>query len=200
MSSEVEICNRALTEVGSKTVIALDSTSKRSRLCLLHYAPQRDALLRSYNWKFAIERATLALIDETVLGFNYSYQLPTNYLRIIYPDVNQQFYRIEKGRILTNLPLGYIRYIFREENPTKFDASFQEALALRIAIRISKSLSDNTNLKEQLKDDFDSAIREARNTSAIEDGPNWIDSEEWLSSRYMGIAGPTGWLRDNRRY
>ena len=81
----------------------------------------------------------------------------------------------------------------------KFDASFTSTLACKLAMELSKSIADSESLYEQMAEGYARAIVEARSVGAMEQGPMWIDSEEWLTSRYMGIAGPTGWLRDNRR-
>ena len=135
----------------------------------------------------------------SVPNWDYVYQLPNNCLRVIHPDVNIHLYRIEDGKLLTNVILSYIRYIFRVTDPTKFDSSFQSALACKLAAELAKPISDNDRLHNQMVEGYARAIVEARSAGAMEQGPYWIDSEEWLSSRYMGIAGPTGWLRDNRR-
>ena len=200
MSSEVEICNRALIEIGAKTILSLTDDSKRARLCNIIYGPERDTLLRSHPWKFAIKRTSLALSTETVPDWDYVYQLPSDLVRVIYPDVNIHLYRVEKNKLLTNVILTYLIYVHKETNVGKFDCSFQTALVARLAMKLAKPISDNDNLRDDMERAYAQAITEARSNDAMEDGPKWIDSEEWLSSRYMGIAGPTGWLRDNRRY
>lgn len=198
--SETEICNRALIKIGAKTILNMDDDNKRARNCRVIYPRERNTLMRSHPWKFAIKRQSLALSTEVVPGWDYVYALPSDILRVIYPDVNIHLYRIEQDKLLTNVPLTYIRYIFEEENPAKFDESFATTLACKMAMELAKSIADNDALREDMAQDYARAISDARSVNAMEDGPSWIDSEEWLSSRYMGIAGPTGWLRDNRRY
>ena len=199
MSSEVEICNRALIKIGSLPILSLQDDSKRARRCNVIYNPERDALLRGHPWNFAIKRTTLALLQEEIPNWNYVYQMPTDCLRLIYPDVQQMMYRIEDCKLLTNVGLDYVRYIRRVTDTNKFDSSFQSTLACKLAMELSKALSDDNQLYDQMAEAYARAIVEARSVGAMEQGPMWIDSEEWLTSRYMGIAGPTGWLRDNRR-
>ncbi len=196
---EIEICNQALIEIGETT---FDSTqdNKISRLCTKIYAKQRDILLREYPWNFAKTREPLRGITDAPIGWDYSYPIPRTVMRIIYPDVNVRYYQILGEVLVTNYPLEYLVYIRKETNTAKFDPSFENALVFKLAMRLSKSLSDNDQLREQLAQDYARSTVEARSINAMEDGPKWIDSEEWLSSRYMGIAGPTGWLRDSRRY
>ena len=198
-TSEVEICNLALAAVGSRNILSLNDDSKRARLCKLHYYRERNRLLRSHFWKFAIKRQSLALSTEKVDGWDYVYQLPSDLIRILYPDVNLHLYRIEQDKLLTNVILSYLRYVQLIENTAKFDECFIDALVCKIAYKLAKPIADNESLKNDLEQEYARAITEARSTDAMEDGPQWIDSEEWLASRYMGTAGPTGWLRDNRR-
>ena len=199
MSSEVQICNRALIKIGAKTILSFADDSKRARLCSTIYADERDTLLRSHPWNFAIRRKSLALLQEVTPNWDYTYQLPTDCLRVIYPDVQIHLYRIENCRLLTNVLLDYVRYIIRVDDPNKFDASFTSTLACKLAMELAKPITDNDQLYDQMADGYARAIVDARSVGAMEQGPLWIDSEEWLTSRYMGIAGPSGWLRDNRR-
>ena len=199
MSSEVQICNRALIKIGAKTILSLSDETKNARLCNTIYADERDTLLRSHPWNFAIRRASLALVAEVTPNWDYTYQLPTDCLRVIYPDVQVHLYRIENKRLLTNVLLDYVLYITKVTDVTKFDPSFTSTLACKLAMVLAKAISDNEPLLEQMAEGYARAIVDARSVGAMEQGPLWIDSEEWLTSRYMGIAGPTGWLRDNRR-
>ena len=56
MLTELDICNEALTSIGENPIVALDDSSKASRLCVLKYASKRDYLLRKYAWNFAKKR------------------------------------------------------------------------------------------------------------------------------------------------
>lgn len=64
MTADVDICNRALGEIGARLVInSLTETSPAAVQCRLQYNPLREQLLRTAPWGFA--RKTLAL---TTLG------------------------------------------------------------------------------------------------------------------------------------
>lgn len=64
MTSEVDVCNRALSEIGSRTLISsLSEASPAGVQCALQYNALREQLLRAAPWGFA--RKTLAL---TTLG------------------------------------------------------------------------------------------------------------------------------------
>ena len=61
MSSVVQICNIALSNIGEQRITALTDNNERARLCNLRYDDVRDAVLRSYPFKVAVQRVELAL-------------------------------------------------------------------------------------------------------------------------------------------
>ncbi len=64
MTSDVDICNKALSELGKGPLIsALDENSVAAEQCALHYNSLREQLLRAAPWGFS--RKTLSL---TTLG------------------------------------------------------------------------------------------------------------------------------------
>lgn len=63
MASEVDICNRALSAIGTRSQItSLTEKSAEARQCNLLYADLRDELLRMAPWNCATNFNTLALI------------------------------------------------------------------------------------------------------------------------------------------
>lgn len=84
-ASDVDICNRALSAIGSSKLIeALDqSGSTEAEQCSLWYARLRDEMLRERIWKFATLRAALALVaGETRTDWAFVYGLPDNCLKV----------------------------------------------------------------------------------------------------------------------
>ena len=80
-SSDVEICNVALVRVDRKTITGLDDGSPSGNACDAIFGTTRDDLLRSHDWNFARARQKLArLVATPAYEFDYSYQLPTDYL------------------------------------------------------------------------------------------------------------------------
>lgn len=81
MATAVDICNDALLELGAERISSL-SGSGNAVLCNQFYPTARDVVLESHNWTFKMKRIELALVDgvEPEFGYEYSYQLPTDYL------------------------------------------------------------------------------------------------------------------------
>lgn len=196
MASTVDTCNRALVKLGEKTILSLDDDSKPARTCKLLYAPTRDYVLRSHPWNFAIKRIELARNTAgPVYDYDYSYKLPTDCLRVIIPNREQWEYGLEGGNLVTDYPDALLKYVRRVEDPNEMDDSFIEAFACKLAAEMAVTLTDNDARHTAMSQLYTMAITEAKGVDAMEDGPKWITSEEWLESRISGVAGPTGIYR-----
>jgi len=141
MNSVTSICNMALSVVGAKRINDYNTgTSLGAIQCRLFYEPARDALLRSYWWGFASDRATLSQ-DTNDPDFEWDNQfiLPSDFLRLksVYEEVGYNSrssrHAIEGQRILTNESTQNIRYIKRVTDVTKFDPLFVKVLVFLLA-------------------------------------------------------------------
>lgn len=88
MASEVDICNSALAELGDTATVAglyPPSGSIQAVHCARFYPISRDLCLEMHNWNFATKRVSPALLSETNQpnAWTYSYQLPSDVLRIL---------------------------------------------------------------------------------------------------------------------
>ena len=83
MASVIEICNRALSNIGnSRSINSLTEASKEAGQCSLHFDSCRDAALADFDWNFATKRLALADTNNPPPDWAYSYQYPTDCLRI----------------------------------------------------------------------------------------------------------------------
>jgi len=94
MSNAIDICNMALSHIGSPRIQAFTDRTKQGFDCDLHYEPVRDSVLRAFPWNFAKKRKVLALSDNTISGWTYAYAYPTDCLRAmdIYNPLQSQSY------------------------------------------------------------------------------------------------------------
>ncbi|EOW44572.1 hypothetical protein A1YG_03321, partial [Escherichia coli KTE130] len=83
MASVVEICNRALSNIGnSRSINSLTEASKEAGECSLHFEACRDAVLSDFDWNFATKRVALADTSNPPPDWEYAYQYPSDCLRI----------------------------------------------------------------------------------------------------------------------
>lgn len=183
--SDVQICNRALIRLGADTITVLTENSKEGRLCNILYNQVRKALLRSHPWNFAIGRATLAASTTApAFGFDYSYPLPADCLRVWQLYNSKSTYQIEGRTLLTDDTTAKIIYIKDITDTTKFDSLFSTIFSLRLAMELSYNITSNASVTAALTDEYMKLRREARLFDGQEGStPTW-DSGDWLDSRY----------------
>ena len=149
MASVVEICNRALSNIGnSRSINSLTEASKEAGECSLHFEACRDAVLSDFDWNFATKRVALADTSNPPPDWEYAYQYPSDCLRIteiMLPGVRNPTaamrVQYEVGAdtngtgklIYTDQPQAWLKYVSRVSDVNMFDAIFMEALAWRLA-------------------------------------------------------------------
>jgi hypothetical protein len=86
MSSDVDICNLALSYIGdTATVSNLNPPegSVQSQHCARFYPFARDSLLEMHSWGFATKRLKLALLSTYDAEWTYAYAQPNDAVNII---------------------------------------------------------------------------------------------------------------------
>jgi hypothetical protein len=93
MTQDVDICNRALSEIGARAVIQdlATDTSSAAMNCRLHYQPLRQQLIRAAPWAFCrktISMTLLGSLTDTPPGSPYPWQskyaYPSDCLKVRY--------------------------------------------------------------------------------------------------------------------
>ncbi len=189
MASDVDICNFALQKLGAEPIVSLTQDSENARSCNRVFTHLRDAELRAHPWNFAIKRAQLAA-DSTApaFGFATAYTLPSDFLRLLPPDVqfnpNDLDWQIEGRKILTDDSGALdIRYIYRVEDTNDFDDLFVEALACRIAAELCEKITQSNSKAQMIREDYTTAMRTARKMNAFENIPAEPPTDTWITSR-----------------
>ena len=187
MASEVDICNRALQKIGADRIVSLVENSENARACNVMYQILVDAELRSHPWNFAVKRAQLAASTDTpAFGYDYQYPLPSDFIRLLPPDLNSSDvdWVIEGKSILSDEsgPLN-IRYIHRVTDSSTFDPLFVEVLANRLASELAEQLTQSNSKGQAVREDYIRSLREARRLNAFEKlakaefhNDTWVDA------------------------
>ncbi|MEH3248499.1 hypothetical protein POV86_04380 [Enterobacter roggenkampii] len=162
MASVIEICNRALSNIGnSRSINSLNEASKEADQCSLHFDACRDAALADFDWNFATKRLALADTNNPPPDWQYAYQYPTDCVRIteiMVPGVRNPTaaMRIEyvvgsnedlTGKLIyTDQPKAWLKYVARVTDVNMYDAIFMEALSWRLAAAINMALTGSADL------------------------------------------------------
>ena len=147
--TRLDICNQALKNLGeTKVITSLTEDTTAARLCNRYYGIALQTMLEAFPWPFATRTATLAARsanDRDDIDWQYAYDLPTNYLRIITlgPDsaganvLGEAYYAVENNTLYTNQADTVIRYVVKSPDPASYTQHFSNALAAQLAAEIA---------------------------------------------------------------
>ena len=172
--SPVNICNRALQELGAKRITSLTENSRNAIACNEAYDVIRQATLREHRWNFAKARIQLAADSAApVFGRARAFTLPTDCLRVLEPypedDLNDRDWEVEDGAIYTDwdAPLN-IRYITDVTNVQKMDPCYREYLSARLALALCELITQSNQKKIHAVNWEKEAFAKAKKANAFE--------------------------------
>lgn len=180
MPSDIEICNIALGRVATTQPIAsFTERSKAAELCNTFYALLRENVLQAFPWPFAESIVALADIGSPAPGWQYRYRYPADCLlvrEIVIPGQNRALYSDMQvpfkigydsgGRVIhTNQPEASVRFTFKIEDPTHFDALFVDALAWRLAMDLALPISSKPEYRTFCEQQYNNAITVAQGSA-----------------------------------
>ena len=85
MGSQVDLANESLLLLGANTITSFNDDDSNAVLINRFYASERDALLRSHRWNFAIGTANLASLDaKPIIDWEFKFTLPTDPFAYVY--------------------------------------------------------------------------------------------------------------------
>jgi hypothetical protein len=204
VASQADICNLALTKLGSGSrITALTDASVAAGALRAVYDLIRKDMLRAHYWAFSIKRTSLAASATTpTWGFSQAYPLPADFLRLV--QVNQ-FYLIpglldyntadasawsveENADGVNSILCDYsaplkIRYIKDVTDEGRFDSLFVTTFADRLALEVCEQITNSNTKKQAITEDYKRSLAQAMRTSAIEKPPALIGDDSWVMAR-----------------
>lgn len=198
MPSDIEICNVALSRVAhTQPIVSFTERSKAAELCAVFYKPLRELVLTDFPWPFAESIVSLADIGSPAPGWAYRYRYPADCLKvreIIEPgqrrprkaDMQIPYsvgYDAGGRAIHTDQPEAGVRFTFRVEDPTFFDALFSDALAWRLAVDLALPLSSKSDLQQFAAQQYQMAITKAEASALNESQDDPEPESEFVSVR-----------------
>jgi hypothetical protein len=156
MASVVQICNMALSHIGSEArVSSIDPPdgSVEAGYCATFYDMARTEMIEPGNWRFVLKRASLPSVTNLSQTWAYAYALPSDCLRairILRPgstltvftqdkfqyspnDDDSADFEIEGDVLFSNEPDAVLVYVRDMVDTTKFSPSFTSALSYLLA-------------------------------------------------------------------
>lgn len=171
--SVLDICNLALSKLGESPILALDANGcPAARLCYMHYHPVRREVLSACRWSFAKKVIQLTSADEDNSGLHsLPHTLPHDCLRVL--AVNAPNWSLRGRSVFCPQRTIRLAYIADEEDTTLFEPLFIEALATRLACKLSIPLLSSTTARKSLTDEYNHIVLpQAAYTNAVQDRSN----------------------------
>jgi hypothetical protein len=170
----IDLCNAALAMVGvDRGIESLEDDEPAARYCSRLYPQIRASLLRDHPWRWALRRAALATLTDTLTGWEYVYAYPSDCAKLLNvedsdPDKAIQYpfeIRALAGgtvAIACDVYQAYARYSRDVVDANLFDASFAEALSAKLAARLAISLTGDRQLAGGLMQEADQLLVRAK--------------------------------------
>jgi hypothetical protein len=182
MSSEVSICNQALSWLGGNLISSLEDGTQEANLCRANYEPLRDAVLQNYDWTFAIRREKWpASVEEPAFGYGKQYPIKEDCLKIIEVTSggsNVDWF-VEGQNVITDVASIEVRYVARVTNTNNMSPMFRSCLATRIAAEIALPLTSTRSLQNDMFSLFERKLSEAVTADAMQGSDRRVRSR-WL--------------------
>lgn len=160
MASVVQLCNMALSHIGSEArVLSIDPPdgSAEAGYCATFYDLARTELLEPGAWAFSLKRMPLAQVENPSDAWVYAYAKPSDCLRplrVLTPDVavtvftqdtvplqttdhSSADFEIEGDVLYCNAPDAVLLYVRDVTDSGKFPPSFISALSYLLASYIA---------------------------------------------------------------
>lgn len=192
MASKVSICSNALLMLGAQTINSLTEGTDRALLAANLYDSTRDDVLRSHPWNCATKRVILAP-EATAPAFGYgaSFILPSDWLRTL--EVGEFGYELdyktENGRILADTNALPLRYVFRNDQESTWDAMLVKAMELRMAAEMAYAITSSASMADLMFNKLQQHMKQARAVDGMDDPPQELGDYPLLQSRFGGRRG-----------
>jgi len=183
------IANLALSNLGEARIQNLTDDNSRARACNARLDDCITTILRMHVWNSALERADLTSIDTPLFGWNYTFQLPANYIRVVEVNPISRF-MVEKKNILSNESSLKLLYVGVPTDINNLDSLLIEAIAMKLAIEIAETLTSKQGLKAELMQKYVIALQEARAANSHDRTPEHRERSSYLDAKRGRFSVP----------
>ena len=184
MATQLQICNNGILLLGATPIASISDSSTEAVLCSNMWEQSKNAVLRIHPWNFAIKRALLATPDVPAPAYEWlaSFTLPTDLLRLL--EVNGiTKYKVEGRKVLCDEASLAIRYVFKNDTFSDWDALFIEAMSAYMAFKLAYPLTKSNTTKKDMWDLFTEMLRTAKAIDAQEEPGDTIGEFPFLNVR-----------------
>lgn len=201
LSTQTDIVNAALAELGSTTWLQSVTTSEHESAVRARalWGPMVRELIASHPWNFALKRRDLnESAEPPTFGYQRRFALPEDCVRWLPPGSTSREYRraeLEGRSILADCAAPFpCRYIAMVDDVGQWPPAFVEAVKLQLAAMMAEGVTQSQSIKDRLLDRAERQLSKAKRLDGLETGNRRrggvIGRSDWLSARHRG----RGWM------
>jgi len=176
------IANLALSNLGEASIQSLSDNNARARACSSRIDDVITTILRMHVWNSALERKLLTNIGEPIFGWNYIYQLPADYIKVVEVEPVSK-YIVEKKNILSNEKTLHLLYVATPTDINNLDPLLAEAIAMKLAWEIAETLTSKAGLKQEMMQKYIIALQEARSANSKDRTPERRERNSYYDAK-----------------
>lgn len=204
MTTKQALFTGALYELGDRKVLTTESVEARRALDDI-YDEVLAECLEAGSWNFAMETVELAADTGVTPNFGPTevFAKPTDWVRTVAVSGDESFaypllqYLDDSNYWSADITPIYVRYVSDDTglglDLGRWPTSFVRYVQLELAVRVCMRLTQDKQLKEQLKIDRDKARRTAKNRDAMDENqPKFKPPGSWTQSRHGSTRGDRG--------
>jgi len=176
------IANLALGNLGEASIQNLNDNNARARACSARIEDVIVTILRMHVWNSALERKLLTNIGEPIFGWNYIFQLPADYIKVVEVEPVSK-YMVEKKNILSNEKTLYLLYVATPTDINNLDPLLVEAIAMKLAWEIAETLTSKAGLKQEMMQKYIISLQEARSANSKDRTPERRERNSYYDAK-----------------
>jgi hypothetical protein len=201
MSSDIDICNLALTHVGKRSINALTEALTEAVSCKNYYPHVRRTMLQSSAWTFAKRREAMAQIDNDFTErWAYAYARPNGALTVlqIVPAASPRFagptipFEVRENRIYTAISPATVDIVYDLTDASRYSPLFVDLMAYKLAEYLARGLVRSPALAREMSDAATRAKSLAIAADAAQDAPTYVHDGEEYRPGYTEARGTDG--------
>ena len=186
MPTKLDVFNACLVKLGQRPLLSLTDQRPEQRAIDRVYDACLARMIEGALWKFASRSDELQTSDtaKSQFGYNYVYELPQDFVRIIRICDNNRFrptlidFLLENGWLYADCIPLYLQYVSNDPaygyNPGLWTASFTDAFVDELAFRTAPYLQGAGAQKiEQLEKEAKRTFYIAKGRDAVNQPESW---------------------------
>tara|TARA_R100001530_G_scaffold126128_1_gene94867 strand:+ start:11 stop:508 length:498 start_codon:yes stop_codon:yes gene_type:complete len=135
-----------------------------------------------HDWNSAMKRVALTKSNDPLFGWNSTFQLPADYIKVIEVWPVSKF-RVQGAEILSNEDTLNLLYIYEPSDINSLDVLLAEAMALKLAVEVSETLTGKDGLKDRMMQKFIMGLQEARSANSKDKTPEHREDSTFWNAR-----------------